>query len=471
MTDEGMRAPHRQPGDVSGRSVRDPSRLLRALAGVDEALLRKVWHERARHTALGGVLVGTSLIAGFSMFIAINQAMGRTSALHLIPALLWSLFILNLDRLLVTSMAGNARRVGPLLMRLGVALMFGFIIAEPLVMRIFETAIEEHIKADRSKQIDTLRTRLMACNGEQSATAENTTITTECREYTLSFETTPASARRELAGTRAEVASLQAIINRDGAQLNRLRDNAAKECAGGRGTGFTGRPGDGPRCRQRTADADEFARTHPIAEQGQKLGELRARVAELERGLGGAVLTFEQARNGLVETRIEEERSHQGPIGFLERMDALHVLAGSSSALFVGTWAVRLFFVAIDCLPVVIKFFGGSSTYDNLYRIKSDSSQRVFADQVNTEERKVTDAYAAERDGIDNQARMRRAEHDLHLQEHQVELKARLGAAVSAYAADLLREPSSPSRKAPTRTAEEATAGTGSAGVNGRSLI
>ncbi|WP_158229353.1 MULTISPECIES: DUF4407 domain-containing protein [unclassified Micromonospora] len=426
---------------VSRRRGLEPPRLLRALAGVDESLLREVWHERARHTALGGVVLGTALIAGFSMLMAINQSLGAFSAVHLVPALLWAVFVLNLDRLLVTSMVGNARRVGSLVMRLAVALMFGFIIAEPLIMRIFETAIVQHIQDERGRQLDALRSNLVKCNGEDRATAEGDAVTPACQGFVLTFAVTPASTTRELAGLRGEAAALEKTVKRDTDTLARLRSNAVKECVGGGSArdGFSGRSGEGPLCRQRKADAEEFARTHPVAQNTAKLATLRERIAGLETRLGTAVATFEQSREEQINRRVEEERSHQGAIGFLERLDALHDLTGQSSALAVGTWAIRLFFVAIDCLPVVVKFFGGTSGYDELFKVRAGSSQRIFAERVDTEERRTIERYAAEKDEIERRTRMRRDEHDLSLQEHQVGLTARRGDAVSAYAAELLR--------------------------------
>ncbi|MFI6822963.1 DUF4407 domain-containing protein [Micromonospora sp. NPDC050187] len=434
---------------------------------MDEKLLGRVWHERARHSSMGGLIIGTASIAAFSMWIAVNQVFGRTSAWHLIPALLWFLFILNFDRQLVTSMAGGVRRVGQLLVRATMAVMFGFVVAEPLVMLIFETAIEEHVKEERSVQLDTLRTRLLACNGEKTATAEDTSVTADCRQYLLSFETTPASIRRELTGTRTEVATLQKVVDQDSAQLARLRAAANKECVGGgsRREGFTGRPGDGPRCDERTREADTFAATHPIEENNRRLTELRGRVNDLDRQLGTAVASFEQDRNRKIDERVEEERSHQGPIGFLERLDALHDLSGSSAALFVSTWAIRFFFIAVDCLPMVAKFFGGDSGYDRLYRVKSESSQRIFVDEVTTEERRIVDRYSAERDGIDNQARMRRAEHELALQEHQVALRARLNVAVNDLTAKLLQDPDH------RYDAPSPAAARSGAGMNGRDSL
>ena len=94
--------------------------------------------------------------------------------------------------------------------------------------------------------------------------------------------------------------------------------------------------------------------------------------------------------------------------------------------------------MAVDCLPVVVKFFGGTSGYDELFKLRAASAQRIFAEQVVTEERRLVEGYTAEQDEIDRRARMRRAEHDLSLQEHEVGLRARRGDAVKAYADELL---------------------------------
>ncbi len=419
----------------------DAARVLRSLAGVDEPLLYEVRHERARHTALGGVVLGTALIAGFSMWIALNQALGAVSWWTLVPAAIWFLFVLNLDRLLVSSMAGSARRIGPLLMRIGVATMFGFIIAEPLVMRIFETAIEEHIRDGRTQSIADLRTRLLDCNGETDATDADTAVRPDCAGYVLTFASTPAAIRKELADSQAREQALQKVVHEETATLNALRENANKECGGAAGAGFTGRRGFGPYCDQRIAVADEFAVTHQIAEKTHQLAALRARIAELQQSLGTAASRFEQERTEKIEQRLAEARSHQRRIGFLERLDALHDLSSSSFALFVATWAIRLFFIAIDCLPVIAKFYGGSSGYDDLFRIRSDSVRRIFAEDEKTRESEIIEQLEDRQDRAEQRTALRRAELDLQAQEHKAQMKMRLSDAVSRLAAQLHQPP------------------------------
>lgn len=412
-------------------------RALRAIAGVDERLLRPVWHERARHTALGGVILGTATVAGLSMWIAINQSLGRASPLAAVPALIWFLFVINLDRLLVTSLVGaGGRRAVTFGMRLAVAAMFGFVIAEPLVMRIFETAIEEHVRDRRAAEIDRLRTRLVSCNGEAHAASADRTVEPACAGHLLSFETTPASLRRELDSGRRQAGELQALLDADTTRLSALRAEAAAECAGVGGPGRTGRVGFGPLCDQRSAAADEFARTHPILELGERLAALRGRMVELERGAADAAATFERERNAKIDARVAEARGNLGPIGFLERMNALHELTDTSIALFVGSWAVRLFFVAVDCLPVFVKVFSGASGYDQLYGVRSAGAQRVFVARLRAEEERIIGDLALERIEAEHRFESRRAELDRDRRDHDARLEMRLEMGIDALAGE-----------------------------------
>ncbi|MFE7230505.1 DUF4407 domain-containing protein [Streptomyces sp. NPDC057596] len=225
----------RTTGDGAlARTTRRPfgfgaARRLRALTGVDEELLARVRYERSKYTALGGVVLGTSVIAAFSMWNFATEALGRVSLVALVPTVIWMLFVLNLDRWLVTPQPNARRRVGPLLMRLLIALMLGAVIAEPLVLRIFQTAIEEHVADERTDAIDQLRTNLVRCNPVPSTTR---TVTPEgCdRTYVLSFDKTPGERAEELTALRSDAAALQKRVDGDTTRLEAIDSEVRNEC-------------------------------------------------------------------------------------------------------------------------------------------------------------------------------------------------------------------------------------------------
>jgi hypothetical protein len=404
----------------------DPGRWLRSLAGVDDRLLRQVWFERARHTALGGIILGTGLIAGLSMWTAINASFGYESLLHLLPALIWFVFIISLDRALVSTMFGSGRRWGAFLMRLALAVMFGFIIAEPLTIRIFNTAIEEHIRNERTQELADLQSNLLRCNTKEVANG-TASPPSGCGNYLLSFEATPVANEGQLAALREEEAKLSATVVADGTELARLQDLQRQECAGTSGVGLTGQRGYGPECRDRGRDVDQFVATHPMEANNTRLADLRAQIATLTGDVAQAQAEFEQTRDELVAARVEEVRSHQGPIGLLERMNALHALAGTSTALFLGTWAVRLFFVLADCLPVVVKFSGGTSEYDKIVRAQASGSVRRHEQEMEIL-----------RTESEHHVRRHRSDLDLELQQIRADAALRRGEAVRRVSDHLL---------------------------------
>lgn len=418
----------------SARWWSDLGRRLRSVAGVDEALLDRVPQERARYSALGGVVVGTALIATFSMYFAITEAIGSASVWTLVPALIWGLFIFNFDRWLISSSVGLHwhRRFGTLIMRVLMALLFGIIIAEPLVLRVFQTAIVKSVQDQRTVDLAATQSKLLACNPETAVPGGS--VPPGCAGYMLTFPSTPGSLASQLASKRADEKRLSAQIATDTKQLNSLNSQAGRECVGDSGPGLTGHAGVGPNCNRLRAEADAYAKAHPIAQETAQLSILQNQISALEAQVTSAQGSFEQQRTKLINDRLATERSHQGPIGILERMDALGKLAASSHTLLLGTWAVRLLFIMVDCMPILVKFFGGVTTYDRLVDREFASADADHAAEV-----EIADAERAAR------VRRRRDEIDVEVREN----RARLGGRVSRAVHDLATQFVEPDPHAP----------------------
>ncbi len=405
---------------------------LRSIAGVDEALIARVPQERARYTALGGVVLGTALIAAFSMFFAISEAIGTSSGWVIVPTLIWGLFIFNFDRWLISSSVGLHwhRRYGTLIMRVLMALLFGIIIAEPLVLRVFQSAIVKSIQDQRTADLATLRTKLVHCNPESDVPG-GAPVPAGCNGYVLTFPVTPGSAQAQLAAKRADATKLSAEITTDTKALAALNDDARLECLGVSGPGRTGQRGVGPNCNRLRAEADAYAKAHPIATETAQLTALQKDIQTLEAQVATEQGTFEQQRTQMIDQTVAIAESHQGTIGILERMGALSKLARSSTTLLLGTWAVRLLFIMIDCMPILVKFFGGITTYDRLVDRELANADAAHAADLETA---GDERYAA--------LRRRRDEIDVELREHRAELGSRVSRAVHDLATEYV-EPQS----------------------------
>ncbi|MEV0727658.1 DUF4407 domain-containing protein [Polymorphospora sp. NPDC050346] len=420
-----------------------PGRWLRVLAGVDEQLLSYVPTERARYTALGGVVLGTAVIAAFSMWNALVAVTGGAHVLILLPVLVWALFVLNLDRWLVSSSAGTQwrRRASVLLPRLLVAIFFGFVIAEPLVLRIFGTAIEQHIRDDRAEQLRTLTAKLTACNPVPGQPADQPAERPAegCLEYVISFPATPAGVTDQLTALRTAAADLDRQIAADSAELEELNEKARRECAGDSGPGFTGRVGEGPNCRRLRGEADRFAASHPIAQDKVRLTGMQQRVALLEGEVRLGNESFEQVRDERIEERVAQMRSHHGAIGMLERFQALHELINANPVLFVTTWLIRIFFILIDCLPVLVKLFNGATAYDRLVDERVNSAIRIYSRATRGAEVSILEELNVRQYEAESAARQERDRIDLNARIHAADIQAGLDRAVEKLANDLRR--------------------------------
>jgi len=428
--------------------------MLRILAGVDEGVLAEVPQERTRYTALGGVVLGTSVIATVSMFIALTQVTGGFSPVLLLPVLIWGLFVLNLDRWLVSSTSGSRwrRRAAILVPRLVIAFFFGVIIAEPLVLRIFDTAVVERIENDRDDAVRSLEDTLVRCNpipGEPPAPAEG------CAGFQLSLPEDPAAQIAEVSALSDEAQVLRDTIARESAELTALRELAARECTGTPGEGLTGDRGRATECLRREAAADEYAATHPIEEDTRRLVALNGRIDNLTSDVSAGTDLLLAARDTAIAAQVDELEATQGPIGLLERFQAMDDLVRANTFLLSAQWFVRIFFILIDCLPVLVKFFGGTTAYDRLVDVRIASQEARYGARVRTGEKRYLNDLAVEERDSDADRQRRYDDIDLQNRRHHAGLEAAKEQAVEERYQQLRADQDTAQRQA---TAREQTA-------------
>lgn len=426
-------------------TTEDRGRILRWFAGVNEELLAWVPGERAKYTALGGVVLGTATIAAFSMAMALTEVLGGFHVVILLPVLIWGVFIANLDRWLVsTSTVGRwGKRAGLLVPRFLLAFAFGVVIAEPLVLKVFESAIEEHINQERADEVKVLESAFTRCNPSPTADekARIAAQRQDCDEYRLALGAGFEATQQDLSAKRETAANLQETIAADSAEQTRRDMLAANECAGTPGAGSTGKAGRGPECKAREAEATAYRDSHPTAEHEKQLRELRDEITALEAKLSTEQQSGTTTRSEAIAGKVAELRASHGPIGLLERFAALDALTSENPFLGVATWFIRLFFIAIDCLPVLVKFISGTSRYDELVETHSASAQKVYGQSVRTMEGALLADLRGRQHETTNEAEMARSETDHKRRLHEAQLDVDLDRHVTALAAQLRGDP------------------------------
>ncbi|MEU6711369.1 DUF4407 domain-containing protein [Nonomuraea sp. NPDC046802] len=355
---------HRRSAAVWGWLRGDWGRRLRLFAGVDEKVLDRVPLERVRYTGLGGVVLGTAIVAGLSMWFALSQVLGNSHIAMIIPVAIWALIVLNLDRWLVSTATGLwQRRLLILIPRLFVAAVLGIIIAEPLVLRVFETAVVQHVEDQRQQARDRLRAQLVECNPTPPAVPKRQ----DCGGSRL-LAGTPEANATEIAKLEGDAKQLQRRIDEIDRRHNKYVETARKECAGegGRSSGYSGLVGEGPRCRRAETESRQYLAGSGKPGTLTELASVRRRIANLRAPLAAQQNDYQGRVDAEIGRRIDQLPAPGDTVGLLERMKALDELTLANTYLATASWLVRLLLVLIDCLPVLVKLMGGTTAYDRV---------------------------------------------------------------------------------------------------------
>ncbi|GAA3424012.1 DUF4407 domain-containing protein [Streptosporangium sandarakinum] len=382
-------------------------RRLRTLAGVDEGVLGRIPLERTRYVGLGGVVLGTAVVAGISMWFALSQVLGGAHVAMLIPVVVWALIVLNLDRWLVSTVTGTWRaRLMLLVPRLLVAVVLGFIIAEPLVLRVFETAVVQHVINGRETALIAERDRLLECN---SRVPGRTSGHRDCTNARLLTSTADADLNR-LSSLERDAGTLRTQVAADRDRYDRLVDQATAECAGESGEGLSGRRGMGPLCRRLDAAAKRFMDRSGLGENQRKLQRLEGRISALRGPLAERQADFERRLDARVEERLAAMPGKDDPVGLLERMRALHEVTATNVYLRQATWLLRFFLILVDCLPVLVKIMSGTTAYDRMVDRTNQAQEMVYNRRVRLDtEARLEELELRARRGADRRRREHRA--------------------------------------------------------------
>ncbi|MEW2429762.1 DUF4407 domain-containing protein [Micromonospora sp. NPDC047644] len=384
--------------------------------------------ERPRYTAMGGVVVGTALMAMFSMTVALYCVFDgfQPSILAFVPV--WGAFILFLDRWLMSSVA--APRVGArfrkLLPRLLLAIVFGVIIAEPLLLGVFHTAIETRVNDDRNEDALEYESTLKRCNPVPGTKEYDgpEAKRPDCDQYRFGLTSASEAQQRQVSDLQTQIESLRTDTDADDKEYARLESLARQECNGTDGPETTGIIGQGPNCRRLRAQADQYRRDQRMDANHKKLTDLTNEVTVLTGNVAAARADTADKINARIEQATAKFRADQKQIGLLERLGALRKLVHDNPDVRASEWGLRLFFIAVDALPVLLKFLNGFSSYDRIVadwlagqrraqRVVSETERRRLVIQEELARHQMNAEHASAVGKVEFDARIRNVDVDL----------------------------------------------------------
>jgi Domain of unknown function (DUF4407) len=367
------------------------ARFLVWLSGGEEEILVRCPSERNRFVALGGAVLATGVMAAGAMIFAATEWFHVWLPAALLFGLFWGTAIMNLDRwlLIATRRQRTARRTIMLSVpRVLLALIVGFVIAEPLMLYLFKNEIhtqavetqDKNRKVARERieggyvQIHALEKRQHELQGTLVA-ATNGAALSESSEY--------QALNRELLGlqTQYQKASAGALCELDG-------------------TCGTHQRGRGEVYDQRHAYAGSLktaigAKEHQLELlRGNLLGEEASNKQTSDRQatteLGRVKSELKSQRAAEHDEEHELWRTSHAGIGLLQRVEALGTLTSKHLTMLWERVLLTLFVLAFDTVPILFKtltLLGKPSLYESVQdEIEKHAHERVIVAESERDE-------------------------------------------------------------------------------------
>jgi hypothetical protein len=274
------------------------------IAGANLRVLNLVPSEWTFYNALGTLVLVLSCLSGYTMALAASYVLKTDVASVWFIGLGWFLVLINIERGILqvpVTLEGQTAR-WPLIGRILLSIVLGFVVSVPLVLRVNQGEIEKHIEKTQVAALQAADAKAEDFYGER-----------------IEDELTKRSEIRE------RVTNLQD-------RAGRLRERSLQVEAT-----------CGPECRRLGHQAEQI---------GNKLREIGPRHREQLAGIKAHIAQ-------LREKQKSREGEGQGAIekggGFRDRLDALAVLSDKSTSTMLEVLFLHLFFMFLDLTPLGLK--------------------------------------------------------------------------------------------------------------------
>ena len=195
---------------------------------MSETLLAWVPTDRPRYTGMGGFVLFTALMAIGSSTIALTIAFDRPWPYVVLPAIFWGVLIFNLDRWIVASPLPEHgfRRVAVFLPRLLMSVIFAVVIAEPVLLIVFKTAVNEQLQKIRTDEASAYQRQLEECNPAPTPNDPR------CKDRILTQSTAVQTAQGTVAAAKAAADGSDKEMRTADADLQKATHEMTSECRG-----------------------------------------------------------------------------------------------------------------------------------------------------------------------------------------------------------------------------------------------
>ncbi|GAA2079552.1 DUF4407 domain-containing protein [Microbacterium hatanonis] len=417
---EGQPAPQARRRLTLRRRRMPWGRRLAVLGGADGAVLDDVPEETPRFVQMFFVLAGTALVSALSMLFALITGVRISVWLAAPLAIVWALIIFNLDRFLTSSMRSTRnfwRLLAIAVPRVVMAALIGIVVAEPLVLQVFQNDIAREVTSTNVSQALSDQDAVAGGPEKQALDAASARVSALEDQAATGIVAGTSSTSAEAAAAQQSVDQLNAQLAAQQAVIDQARALYQCELTGvGAGTvpGCTGVSGDGASSAAAEAQLAGAQASYDglAAELQQATATLSAaNAAGTSAAAESAETNKQRARDELTSARTQYEAAlaayderaaavaggNAQAQGILSQIGALERLSQREPVLAWAHWLIAGLFFMIELLPVLVKVltsFGDPSVYE-----KADALRRQVAlDRVTARTWRARAAIATARD-------------------------------------------------------------------------
>lgn len=371
-------------------------RRMAVLGGADNDVLDEVPEEVPRFVQMFLVLAGTALVSSLSMMFALLTGV-RISIFLAIPlALVWGLIIFNLDRFLTSTMRSTKnifRLLGLAFPRIIMAALIGIVVAEPLVLQVFQNDINREVNSTNVTQA--LTDQDAVTNGPEKQALDAASAQVAALENqaatgivagTSSTSAEAAAAQQTVDQLTQQLAAQQAVIDQARAVYQcELTGQGAGQVAGCTGVAGDGASSEAAKAQLAQAQSSYDALSTQLQQAQTSLAT--ANSAGADAAAASADQNKQQAEDQLPAARAQYESAlaayndraasvadgNAGAVGLLSQISALERLSEREPTLRWAHWLIAALFFMIELLPVLVKVltgFGGPSLYEKAERMR-----------------------------------------------------------------------------------------------------
>jgi hypothetical protein len=344
-----------------------PGQFLIILSGARSDILALCPGERIKFQSLGWAILITAGMAVVSMWFALTSAMGVHPYAALPIALLWGLVIMGIDRWLVTSLPpDHTRKWAIAAPRLALAILIGSLISIPIVLRIFESEINNQISVIKETNEANFLSSQQHSSVQARVTKWQATVT-NLRHVIASNGAQPINPANDpvVQGLTTQRANERKVATQD---YHAWQCQLYGGCGAPKGSGPLAQASE----QRYQADENQIAMlTNEIGAREQTLQDTSAAAQQTRLQQAKNALPTAQAQ--LTAAQAEEDSllnnfqaTNQATNGLLIRLQALDQLTAKGGALSTIRWLLFLLFLMIEILPVSVKLMQQPGVYEQI---------------------------------------------------------------------------------------------------------